>query len=101
MEKNRPLRVVTACGLGTGTALYLKMVVEDILKKAGIYADVITADSSIAPTLETDIIVTALDLAEDFKGRAKAKEIVAVENYGNRKEISEKLLEAARRIREE
>jgi len=30
MANKGPLKVVTACGLGTGTALYLKMVVDDI-----------------------------------------------------------------------
>jgi len=101
MGANYPIKIVTACGLGTGTALYLKMVIEDILKKAGVESNVETADSSIAPTLEVDIIVTALDLAEGFRERSKAKVIVAVENYGDKNEISKKLLEAIKKIKGE
>ncbi len=101
MANKGPLKVVTACGLGTGTALYLKMVVDDILRKANIEADVETADSSIAPTVIADIIVTAPDLAESFKGRAKAKVIVVVENYGDKAEIEAKLLEAVKKIKGE
>jgi len=101
MAGKRRLKVITACGLGTGTALYLKMVVEDILKKAGVEADVTTADSSIAPTLEGDIVVTALDLAESLKGRTRAKVVVPVLNYGDKNEISKKLLDAVEAIKGE
>ncbi|MGB9857305.1 MAG: PTS sugar transporter subunit IIB [Dictyoglomaceae bacterium] len=101
MVTNSPLKIIAACGLGTGTALYLKMTIEEILKKAGISAIVETADASIAPTIDADIIVTGPDLAENFRKRAKAKEIVSVNNYGNKTEISEKLLEAVKKIRGE
>ncbi|NPV88046.1 PTS sugar transporter subunit IIB [Coprothermobacteraceae bacterium] len=88
------LRVVTACGLGTGTALYLKMVVEEILRKLNVNASVETADSSLAPTIEADIIVTAPDLAESFKKRSRARAIVVVENYGDKASIEAKLRSA-------
>lgn len=101
MEIKHPFKIVTACGLGTGTALYLKMLVEGILKEVGIEASVITADSSIAPTLEADIIVTAPDLAEVFSERSKAKVIVSIENYGDRNEIRKKLLEAIKKTKGE
>lgn len=92
------MKIVTACGLGTGTALFLKMTVESILKREGIDVRVETADATLAPTMDADIIVTARDLAERFEGKSRAKEIVAIENYGNKEEIREKLLDAIRRI---
>ncbi len=98
MERKGPIRVVAACGLGTGTALYLKMTVEEILRKAGVPAVVETADATLAPTITADIIVTGPDLAEMFRQRARAREIVAVTNYGNRAEIQEKLLAAVQRL---
>ncbi|MGB9724895.1 MAG: PTS sugar transporter subunit IIB [Brevinematia bacterium] len=101
MQSTYSFKIITACGLGTGTALYLKMVVEEILKKAGIEANVMTADSSIAPTLEADIIVTATDLAETFIKKSKAKVIVEIDNYGDKSEISRKLLEAIKKLRGE
>lgn len=93
------MKIVAACGLGTGTALFLKMTVESILKKEGIDASVETADSTLAPAMDADIIITAKDLAERFRDRARAKEIIAVENYGNRDEIRQKLLDAIGRVR--
>ncbi|WP_376793060.1 PTS sugar transporter subunit IIB [Thermoflexus sp.] len=98
MNQKQPIRVVAACGLGTGTALYLKMTVEEILKKAGIPAVVETADATLAPTMNADIIVTGPDLAEMFSRRAKAREIVSISNYGNKAEIQEKLLAAVQRL---
>lgn len=93
-----PVKIVTACGLGTGTALFLKTVVESTCRKYGVDATVETADATLAPTLKPDIIVTGPDLAERFTKEKAAKEIVAVYNYGNRREIEEKLLEALKRL---
>ena len=92
------LKIVTACGLGTGTALFLKTVVESICRKHNIDAVVETADATLAAVLNADIIVTGPDLAEKFISEKAAKEVVTVYNYGNRKEIEEKLLEAVRRL---
>jgi PTS system ascorbate-specific IIB component len=92
------MKIITACGLGTGTALFLKMTVDSILKKEGIDATVETADSTLAPTIDADIIVTARDLKARFAGRARAREIIAIDNYGNREEIRQKLLEAIGRL---
>jgi PTS system ascorbate-specific IIB component len=93
-----PIKIVTACGLGTGTALFLKTVVESICKAHNIPVQVETADATLAPVLKPDIIVTGPDLAERFIKERAAKEVVSVYNYGNRKEIEEKLLEAVKRI---
>ncbi|UNQ73259.1 PTS sugar transporter subunit IIB [Infirmifilum sp. NZ] len=93
------LKIVTACGLGTGTALFLKTVVESIVRKAGIDASVETADATLAAAMKPDIIVTGPDLAERFQKEGAAKIIIAVYNYGNRREIEEKLLEAIQRLK--
>jgi len=92
------LKIVTACGLGTGTALFLKMVVESICRKHNIKADVETADATLAAALKADIIVTGPDLAEKFIQEKAAKEVVSIYNYGDRKEMEEKLLEAIKRL---
>lgn len=94
------LRIVTACGLGTGTALFLKTVVESVIRKAGIDAIVETADATLAAAMKPDIIVTGPDLAERFQREKAAKVVIPVFNYGNRKEIEEKLLEAVRKLSE-
>jgi len=94
----KTLKIVTACGLGTGTALFLKTVVEGVCRAHNIPAQVETADATLAPVLKPDIIVTGPDLAERFMKEKAAKEIVAIYNYGNKKEIEEKLLESIKKI---
>ena len=94
------LKIVTACGLGTGTALFLKTVVENVIRKAGIDAIVETADATLAAAMKPDIIVTGPDLAERFQKENAAKIVIPVYNYGNRKEIEEKILEAIRSLTE-
>ncbi|MBC7260409.1 MAG: PTS sugar transporter subunit IIB [Anaerolineae bacterium] len=98
MARNAPLRIVAACGLGTGTALFLKMTVDDILKKANVDAIVETADASIAQAVSADIVVTAQDLVELVRRNPRVKEIVEITNYGNLPEIREKLLNAVKRL---
>lgn len=98
MARNTPLRIVAACGLGTGTALFLKMTIDDILKKANVDAIVETADASIAQAVSADIVVTAQDLVELVKRNPRVKEIVEITNYGNLAEIREKLLNAVKRL---
>ncbi|MEM0318312.1 MAG: PTS sugar transporter subunit IIB [Thermofilaceae archaeon] len=93
-----PVKIVTACGLGTGTALFLKTVVESVCRKHGVEAIIETADATLAPVLKPDIIVTGPDLAKRYLSERAAKEVVTVYNYGNRKEIEEKLLEALKRL---
>ncbi|MGQ9493309.1 MAG: PTS sugar transporter subunit IIB [Anaerolineae bacterium] len=98
MARNIPLKIVAACGLGTGTALFLKMTIDDILKKANVDAIVETADASIAQAVSADIVVTAQDLVELVKRNPRVKEIVEITNYGNLAEIREKLLNAVKRL---
>lgn len=98
MARNAPLRIVAACGLGTGTALFLKMTIDDILKKANVDAIVETADASIAQAVSADIVVTAQDLVELVRRNPRVKEIVEITNYGNLPEIREKLLNAVKRL---
>lgn len=98
MARNAPLRIVAACGLGTGTALFLKMTIDDILKKANVDAVVETADASIAQAVSADIVVTAQDLVELVRRNPRVKEIVEITNYGNLPEIREKLLNAVKRL---
>lgn len=98
MARSNPLKVVAACGLGTGTALFLKMTIDDILKQAGIQAVVETADATDAQSVTADIVVTAKDLADRVRRNTRVKEIVEITNYGNIADIREKLLGAVNRL---
>jgi PTS system ascorbate-specific IIB component len=83
VTRNNPLKVVAACGLGTGTALFLKMTIDDVLKQAGIQGIVETADASDAQSVTADIVVIAKDLANRVRRNPRVKEIVEIANYGN------------------
>ncbi|MHA1664608.1 MAG: PTS sugar transporter subunit IIB [Candidatus Njordarchaeales archaeon] len=88
----REYYIVTVCGLGHGTALFLRMQVENVLRALNIRAKVETADASLAKSIRCDIIVTAPDLAKKLREEgALAKEIVEIKNYLNKNELKEKL----------
>jgi len=95
----RELYIVTVCGLGTGTALFLKIQVSSVVRELGYNARVETSDVSQAKNIQCDIIVTAPDLAKILRSQgAFAKEIVEVTNYLNKQELKEKLKEAIERV---
>ncbi len=95
----RELYILTVCGLGTGTALFLKMQVSKVVRELGYSARVETADASQAKNIRCDIIVTAPDLAKMLRSQgAYAKEIVEIKNYMNKQEMKEKLKAAIDRI---
>ena len=52
----KTLKIVTACGLGTGTALFLKTVVEGVCRAHNIPAQVETADATLARALNGSML---------------------------------------------
>ena len=65
---NRPLKILTICGVGMGTSLLLRMNVEDVLKEMGIQADVEAADANGAKGARVDLILTSPPLVEACSG---------------------------------
>lgn len=95
----RELYILAVCGLGTGTALFLRMQVSNIVRELGYNAKVETADASQAKNIKCDIIVTAPDLAKALRAQgALAREVVEVKNYMNKQELKEKLRAAINKI---
>ena len=95
----RELYIITVCGLGTGTALFLKIQVSNAVRELGYNARVETADASQAKNIKCDIIVTAPDLAKMLRAQgAFAKEIVEIKNYMNKQELKEKLKKAINKV---
>lgn len=89
---NNILRVLAVCGMGLGTALLLKMNIEEVLKDAGIEAKVEAADISIARGPNVDLIITSPGLAPQL-GDISAK-IVTIHSFFDKNEMREKVLAA-------
>jgi PTS system ascorbate-specific IIB component len=85
------LKIVAVCGMGVGSALLLRMLVEKALKNLNLEADLEIADISTARGAgsDADIIVTSAELAERL-GDVQGK-IVTIKNYIDVNEMTEKL----------
>ena len=88
------MRILAVCGMGLGSALLLRMLVEKAVKKLDLDAQVTVADISTARGAGTDadIIVTSAELAEQL-GSVQGK-IVTIKNYIDLDEMTEKLSKA-------
>jgi PTS system ascorbate-specific IIB component len=85
------LRILAVCGMGLGSALLLRMLVEKAVSNLQLEADVEVADISTARGAGTDadIIVTSAELAEQL-GDVQGK-IITIKNYMDVNEMTEKL----------
>ncbi len=88
------MKILAVCGMGLGSALLLRMLVEKAVKKLNLDADITVADISTARGAgsDADIIVTSAELAEQL-GSVKGK-IVTIKNYVDVNEMIEKLSKA-------
>jgi PTS system ascorbate-specific IIB component len=88
------LKILAVCGMGLGSALLLRMLVEKAVKKLNLDAQVTIADISTARGAGTDadIIVTSAELAERL-GTVQGK-IITIKNYIDVDEMTEKLSRA-------
>lgn len=85
------IEIITACGVGMGTSLLLRMYTEDVLKILGVEARVQALDASQAKGSRADLILTSPALVEVCSG-GKA-EVVAIKSFVNKDEIRAVLIE--------
>jgi PTS system ascorbate-specific IIB component len=85
------LEIKTACGVGMGTSLLLRMNTEDVLKELNIEAKVEAIDASQARGIRADLILTSPALVETCSG-GKA-EVRAINSFVNKDEIRQVLQE--------
>ena len=88
------MKILAVCGMGVGSALLLRMLVEKALKNLNLEAELEIADISTARGAgsDADIIVTSAELAERL-GDVQGK-IVTIKNYIDVNEMTEKLSSA-------
>lgn len=89
---DRPLKILTVCGVGQGSSLIMRMFVEDVLKELGIPAKVEHTELLTAKSSDADIIVASVIHADEFEGSDKI--VVPLKNLVDKEEIKSKLLEA-------
>ncbi|WP_253666728.1 PTS sugar transporter subunit IIB [Thermoanaerobacterium thermosaccharolyticum] len=84
------LKILTVCGVGSGTSLILRMTVEDILRENGIKAEVSACDAGTAVSEPCDLILTSKEIAKII--RRDDVPVVIIDNFINKNEISGKLM---------
>ncbi|EJE97523.1 PTS sugar transporter subunit IIB [Liquorilactobacillus mali] len=99
---NKKLKIYFICGNGLGSSLACQMVVEDVLSKEKIEADLEHESISSAPGLRTDIIVSAENFKMQFEKFEMDPEIhfVFLHNIVSENEIKEKLIPVIKELSE-
>ncbi len=85
------VKIQAVCGFGCGSSLFLRMKIEEVLKKNGYQADVFCGDVGTCCAIGCDAIFISAELAERIAGRAKVP-VVVIHNFMNKAEVEEKTL---------
>ncbi len=94
------MKIVTLCGMGFGTALMLKMFLDDVLRELGVKgAEIVAWDlQSFKGVGKVDIIVAPLDM--EFYLKDVESEIVYLEKLTDTAEMKRKLTAVLRKMGE-
>ena len=85
------IQIATACGVGMGSSLVLRMYTEDVLKELGVEAKVEAMDASQAKGAKVDLLLTSPTLIDVVSGgRATVK---GISNYIDKSLIRAALIE--------
>lgn len=86
------MKILTVCGMGSGSSLILKMNVDQIMEEEGISAEVDAVDLGSVGGYSADMIISTQELAsklEDFEAKK-----VFVNNVVDKDAIKVKVMEA-------
>lgn len=86
------IKVLAVCGMGLGTSIILKTRLKEALEEAGVDYQIDVTDASAASGSGADLIFTSDELVDQIRD-SKAK-IVVVDNFTDRDEIKEKVIDA-------
>ncbi|MET1160066.1 MAG: PTS sugar transporter subunit IIB [Thermoprotei archaeon] len=89
---DRPLRILTVCGVGQGSSLIMKMFVEDVLKELGVPAKVEIAEILTAKAANADVIVASVIHEPELRDAAKI--VIGLKNLVDKNEMREKISKA-------
>ncbi|HEY47859.1 MAG: hypothetical protein AMJ88_11905 [Anaerolineae bacterium SM23_ 63] len=85
------IHIATACGVGMGSSLVLRMYTEDVLKELGVEARVEAMDVPQAKGAKVDLILTSPALVEVVSGGRGV--VKAISNYVDKSLIRNALIE--------
>lgn len=83
------MKVLTVCGMGSGSSLILKMNVDSVLSKLGIEADVQACDIGSVGGQSVDLLISTKEFDGPLSDFSADK--ILVSNVVNKSEIEEKL----------
>jgi len=89
---NRPLKVLTVCGVGQGSSLIMKMFVEDVLKELGVQARVESTEILTAKAGGADMIVCSVLHEPELRNATPI--VVGLKSLVDKKEMREKISKA-------
>ncbi|WP_077303164.1 PTS sugar transporter subunit IIB [Virgibacillus pantothenticus] len=92
------MEIITVCGMGFGTSLMLKMMVDDILEKEGIKAEVSALDAGSAKGRNADLIMASADLESALEGVEVSK--IFIHNLTDADEVEQKMHDYLQKIHE-
>lgn len=93
----KKLKIMSVCGFGIGSSLILKMKIDEVLKAENIDAETSPQDITSATSGSADIIFTSNELYPQIKDKVSCP-IIAINNFMDTKEISEKGLPVIREL---
>lgn len=85
------MKIVAICGAGIGSSAILKVNTERVLRRLGLEADVVAADTStvVAVADDAQVILTSAEFVPAI-GKTYA-EVIVIENYFDTSELEAKL----------
>lgn len=86
------MKILTVCGMGSGSSLILKMNVDTILEEEGIQADVEACDLGSVGGSDADLIISTQELESKLTDYDTKK--VFVNNVVDKEAIKSKVLDA-------
>jgi len=93
----RKLKICAVCGAGLGSALIIKMMLEKVVKRENINAEVITANVASRHYLDADIIVGSKIFAPNFA--TCGIPFIGIENMADEEEYAKKLKSVIEKIK--
>lgn len=93
------MRIVCVCGMGFGTSLMMKMMIDDLLRAHGIKADVEAWDLGSVKGQTADIIVAPRDMERHLEG-FNAR-LIFINNLTSKQEMESKVLPVVRELQEQ
>ena len=84
-----PVKVLCVCGLGMGSSLILRMILETALNRMGLNTEIDHTDLSSARSMEPDVVVRQGMHTDELEGLAPV--IVSVDDFLDDAVVEEKL----------